>query len=1179
MISKNSISHILSNSYDRILFGKDILKHVFSGFQMFETALQSEIEPTTVESKTINKVLIYGKIFLSDETEITCYEIHLQPSVHIEQSKVSIQQYVRKLLISGHGALINFVSSVNKDIWRFTLVAKDNQYIEGKVKEVATHAKRYTYLVETGANKHNRTLAERLETLSTTKEQNLQSLINAFSVETLSKAFFDEYKAHYNKFIQYLNGSNFFTSVFKTNDKTVRDFTKKLLGRLVFLYFVQRKGWLGASNNKYKDGNQDFLMNLFLQSGCNDSFYPVWLKTLFFDTLNNPAKNGDFKMPDGNLVKIPFLNGGLFDKDDIDNFDFTIPSELFHNDTHSELPIKRGFFNFLNSFNFTIYEDSPDDHTVAVDPEMLGHIFENLLEDNKDKGAYYTPKQIVHYMCQESLNQYLFTNLFPNNEDVGEHVKGAIELLVKDKQPSAIAIKYIDKINELLDNVKICDPAIGSGAFPVGLLHEIFSLKEILADFAGIELNRAEIKENIIQNSIYGVDIEKGAVDIARLRFWLSLVVDEDSPKPLPNLDYKIVEGNSLISKFEDEVLTIDWSSDTAKVGVFAQEYAVERIRLLTEISNKQKEYFHSEKIDKKTLTLEIRNLKIDLLITQLRLMIKSKGIDNVQSNAKGAALKQQTELMLQTQGWKNAIKKLENIKKQPNAKLQFFDWKLDFPEIMNENIVKSGNSPEIYVLNKQIEALNKQIEAVNAAIENNSSTKLIKIKLLTTENQIKTVEAELIRIEKQIENIIGTISFIDKNIVGELNNVDHQISGINNKIETINQRIAKANEVLLPKSSVSLGFDIVIGNPPYVDNRELDEAIKKNKEFYFTNLKSERANLYIFFIEKGFNVLKNKGILSFINPNYFLSTDSGFGIRKMVIENTLISFIVDLSYVKIFEAATYPVIWLFQKTKPNNNLIRINRCKDLSEIKNSTFQIENDFIKKDLKFRIPTDKNFNLITKIENNHKKLKDFCKLLWGTSQTGYGKKKIELNEFIKLNENAKKKYLPILQTSDIKRYIIEWKEEYLPISVFSEKVLSEFKKEKIVIARVTKKLQASYDLEKRCVGKSTVMVDYTFSRQFFLALLNSTLINYWYLSRFESTHMAGGYLRFDIPYLEQIPIPTVSEKAQELFIKLVDKITALKKEGKSTANLEKEIDLMVYKLYELTDEEIAIVEGKK
>src|SRR5690606_1195199 len=303
-----------------------------------------------------------------------------------------------------------------------------------------------------------------------------------------------------------------------------------------------------------------------------------WLTKLFYDTLNKERENDDFEMPDKSIVKIPYLNGGLFDKES-DKYDYlTFPKKLFAD-----------LFEFFNRFNFTIYENSPEEHTVAVDPEMLGHIFENLLEANKDKGTFYTPKEIVHYMTQESLIEYLVTHL-------GEDTKEGIDLFVKQKDKEQLSVEQLNEINILLDKVKICDPAIGSGAFPMGILQEIFTLKErITFDLGYTGWSPAKVKENIIQNSIYGVDIEKGAVDIAQLRFWLSLIVDADVPKALPNLAYKIVVGNSLVSKFEDEVIKIDWSTDSAKGGLFAQELIEKKIDLLKQISEKQKSYFKAK--------------------------------------------------------------------------------------------------------------------------------------------------------------------------------------------------------------------------------------------------------------------------------------------------------------------------------------------------------------------------------------------------------------------------------------------------------------------------------------------------------------------------------------------------------------------------------------------------------
>ena len=215
----------------------------------------------------------------------------------------------------------------------------------------------------------------------------------------------------------------------------------------------------------------------------------------------------------------------------------------------------QSLLDFFASYNFTIDENDPDDAEVGVDPEMLGRIFENLLEDNKDKGAFYTPKEIVSYMCRESLIAYLQTDI------ENEAIKEAIRQFVTSHDINTLGAndKFRQQVDEALKNVKICDPAIGSGAFPMGLLKELFQCRTTLE---GIEQSKAaEIKKHIIQQNIYGVDIEKGAVDIARLRFWLSLIVDEETPQALPNLDFKIMQGNSLLEQYKG----VDLSTMTEK--------------------------------------------------------------------------------------------------------------------------------------------------------------------------------------------------------------------------------------------------------------------------------------------------------------------------------------------------------------------------------------------------------------------------------------------------------------------------------------------------------------------------------------------------------------------------------------------------------------------------------------
>jgi type I restriction-modification system DNA methylase subunit len=605
MAGKLQIQESFQKIYDLEVFKREILNSVFTSgkAKLFreENYIDESNKLTASEKKAILKVVHYGNLELDDYNILKLYEITLQPSVRIEQSKVGIQQYVRKMLIAGEGVLVNFINPDNLKTWRLTLVASDTVFTGKGISVKKLNPKRYTFIV--GQSEKCKTISDRFAELEKASriilyplenEKNAISLVNTFSVETLSKAFFDEYTLHYSKFVESIEKSNYRKSVFNIDyplkatkkeieiaNKPIRDFVKKLLGRIVFLYFVQKKGWLGASNLEYKDGDPNFIFNLFMSSGANETYYSDWLAQLFFKTLNEQRTSDVFKMPDNTSVKIPYLNGGLFDPEDYDNKLLTFVPSLFHSVDFEDTPLTdklikkkdvnhRGFLDFLNSFNFTVHEDSPEDHTVAVDPEMLGHIFENLLEDNKDKGAFYTPREIVHYMCQESLIEYLNTHLNPKadadaikesykkqntnllvhpNRDYDENYTD-IQDFIKNKTTNEFILDRAKLVNKYLDNVKICDPAIGSGAFPMGLLQEIFAVKELIAFETSSNWEPAKVKENIIQNSIYGVDIEKGAVDIARLRFWLSLIVNEEKPKALPNLDYKIVVGNSLISRY-----------------------------------------------------------------------------------------------------------------------------------------------------------------------------------------------------------------------------------------------------------------------------------------------------------------------------------------------------------------------------------------------------------------------------------------------------------------------------------------------------------------------------------------------------------------------------------------------------------------------------------------------------
>ena len=282
-------------------------------------------------------------------------------------------------------------------------------------------------------------------------------------------------------------------------------------------------------------GDKNYMHHLFVNSDKKDNFLDGVLEPLFFDLLNTkPELRPETSKNLPGSENIPYLNGGLFEKDDVDPERCVFPAEYFER-----------LFGFLDSYNFTIDENDTEDAEIGIDPEMLGRIFENLLEDNKDKGAFYTPKEIVDYMCRESLIAYL-------NNGYEQKAHLLIRQFIETIDPEILTPEQRMKLLRKLVDVKICDPAIGSGAFPMGIVNLLSRIFTALKP----DTDRTKMKRHIMEKSIYGVDIERGAVDIARLRFWLAMVVDEVEPHPLPNLHFKIMQGNSLMEAYKGHDLS-----------------------------------------------------------------------------------------------------------------------------------------------------------------------------------------------------------------------------------------------------------------------------------------------------------------------------------------------------------------------------------------------------------------------------------------------------------------------------------------------------------------------------------------------------------------------------------------------------------------------------------------------
>lgn len=564
--SKEQFRKIFQNSFDPDTW-KTFVVDIFGA-----NKVRRENEPFTTPDEPETGHFM-GSVDTSERFRIGLfyYEISSGSVVH---KRVGLRNLVKRFL-SGDWAEFDAAIVVFDDgrDWRLSFICD--------IKEEATAPKRFTFVFGEHDNFY-RTAIDRFYKLQG-QEPTFENIRKAFSVEALSDDFFDEYRDLYADFVEYITGKRYvkegskwvervickpnhqYYSTFGSDDKLVRDYTKKMFGRIVFLYFLQRKGWL--------DGNRQYMHDLFYKSDKKDNFLDGVLEPLFFEVLNTDkpyrTKSAQSLPGSGN---IPYLNGGLFAKDDVDERTCIFPERLF-----------KALFDFLDSYNFTIDENDTDDAEIGIDPEMLGRIFENLLEDNKDKGAFYTPKEIVDYMCRESIIAYLLT-------DIPERSHELIRHFVETLDASNLNAEQRLYIRKRLQSVKICDPAIGSGAFPMGIVNLLSKLYVAMKS----DTDTAKMKRHIMEQSIYGVDIEKGAVDIARLRFWLAMIVEEKEPVPLPNLHFKIMQGNSLLECYQGIDLS-DLTKVSGQTSLFDSDNA-EREALISSLKAYYKTSDHTER-------------------------------------------------------------------------------------------------------------------------------------------------------------------------------------------------------------------------------------------------------------------------------------------------------------------------------------------------------------------------------------------------------------------------------------------------------------------------------------------------------------------------------------------------------------------------------------------------------
>jgi hypothetical protein len=646
-----------------------------------------------------------------------------------------------------------------------------------------------------------------------------------------------------------------------------------------------------------------------------EKFHSQCLTKLFFETLNTKRPNDIFEVKglNGKLngSRVPYLNGGLFEPENNKaTLEIDFPADFF-----------KELLEFFDQYNFTIDENSPDDHEVGIDPEMLGHIFENLLEDNRDKGAFYTPKEIVQYMCKESLIQYLL-NTFHVQKDIEAFIRfHTVSPLLAEKENAIL-------LNQKLDDIKVCDPAIGSGAFPIGMLQEIFEAKRFIYPYlkTNQNFNPAEVKKNIIQNSIYGVDLEKGAVDIAQLRFWLALVVDELNPHPLPNLDYKIMQGNSLLESFE--------GIELGQIAMPKGEKVYEPERdLFGNILNSQM---------KMTFTKGDTAKKVNKLI---------KEFFDIQVAEDKKAIRDEINALV----------------------LEHIEYNIELRENQLNRLISEAGKPE----NLKTATKKKYYGYVSDLVK------------------IQETKTQLLKIQETDERpyFLWHLYFRDVFDQG--------------------------------------GFDVMIGNPPYIQLQKMGKDTDILQAAGFETF-VRTGDIYCLFYEKGFDLLKKRGVLTYITSNKWMRGGYGKSLRNYFTKvNT--QKILNLG-PGIFHSATVDTNIYVGKNEPFDNLVKgisIQNRFDISFLKDEDLIPLKD-VSEDA-WVVLDEADLEISKAFETNGKALREWNLEIYRGVLTGFNEAFIidqaKRDELVAEDPKADELIRPILKGREIDRYFTEWSKDFI------------------------------------------------------------------------------------------------------------------------------------------------------
>jgi hypothetical protein len=1058
------------------------------------------------EKYKVSDIKEIGRIRLKQEADLVVFAIKID-NLTERTSKKNQFDIAKRLLdkyLKFYGLFVFYDDNKN---FRLSFVFKTTHGTKAKY----SHYKRFTFYVN--PNLPNKTFTKQLKDCDFT---DLDSIKQAFSTQPITRDFYNDLQNWYYYALDKVKfPDDYKYSDDPEKDREIRNALSliRLLTRLIFIWFLKEKGLVPSKLFDEKE-----LKNIVKDFGKGDNYHNAILQNLFFATLNRPIKDrgwaedkgfpankkdfgvkslyryeNKFLISKEEVLKlfedIPFINGGLFDcldKDKvyIDGFSRNekkqakISDELFFSSEEKTVDLSKyglsknakviGLIDILKSYNFTTDEATPIDQEIALDPELLGKVFENLLASynpetettaRKATGSYYTPREIVDYMVEESLREYLKTKV-PEAQDILDDL-----FSYSDEESNNISDDLKRKLIEAIDQIKIIDPACGSGAFPMGILHKLVFLlqkldpsnkvwyeiqvdrinkesKEVLEiakDENTLKELLNEVKEHfdesinypdyarklyLIENCIYGVDIQPIAIQISKLRFFISLILDQKVDKnnpdnfgilPLPNLETKFISANALIGLEKPN-----------QKSLRSQEI----IRLEQELKFLRHRYFR----------------------------IKSRA-EKIQLQNKDRELREKLKNALIGDGWNDKV--AEKI-----AKFDIFD----------QNASADWFDPEW---------------------------------------------------------MFGVVD----------------------------------------------GFDIVIGNPPHgADIKKYKDYIEDHYRFYET-----RKNSASLFIEKGFNLLEEKGVLSYVIPKSITYVDSWERTRKVVYKENKLLTLIDIS--KAFENVRLEqVILISQKIKEKSYFYKAGDFwNDRIEIIND---VNSEIIEKLEILPIYIDE-----IKLEILKKLMQDSIKL-YNISETFRG-----LPFQRKISDTG----YPILRGKNINKYQIyrEIDKVKLTKSELNSARVKKYMRPKIIsqniVAHVMKPfdriiIMATYDKEGYLTldtVMNTFLKDKSFSYEYILGILNSRLAEwfyYWFVY-----NRAIRTMHFDEGYLGKLPIKKINSKNQPIvdqIIQKVDQILTLtqsedydtnQEKQKHVKRLEHEIDQLLYQLYNLTDEEIKIIEN--